>query len=298
MATVEPVSGVRGVVEVLPRLRQPRQGPTPYNGVGRIDRPNSRAPGILRYATVAPRKFGHFVLGAPDYEATRAFFLEGLGFRLSDQVPGRSSLLRCSADHHNAGCSPPPSMTNLDPGGLRRETGTIPLGPTPAAFVPPSGRPGRVDDRLSQRPRPMTTTPFHEPLRRRSTRGRSSSTPHALSPPPGRRTWCGVTSPCAIPTGAGSGSKAPGRGLEEVTAQRVQLVSPDARVLAGEGHPHLECHIHLQVLRAAPERVRSVHTHAEHAIAFAALEQPLLPLSHDGPLFAGADVPASPRPAA
>ncbi len=93
------------------------------------------------------------------------------------------------------------------------------------------------------------------------------------------------------PDGRGIWIKEPGWGLEEVTAERVQLVSPDARVLGGAGRPHLECHIHLAVLRADPNRMCSVHTHAGHAVAFAALEQPLLPLSHDGALFAGSDVP-------
>lgn len=93
------------------------------------------------------------------------------------------------------------------------------------------------------------------------------------------------------PEGRGIWLKAPGWGLEEVTAERLQLVSPDARVVVGEGTPHLECHIHLAVLAADPGRLCSVHTHAEDAVAFAALDQPLVPLSHDGALFAGADVP-------
>src|SRR5947199_10433135 len=59
--------------------------------------------------------------------------------------------------------------------------------------------------------------------------------------------------------------KAPGWGLEEVTAQRLQLVSFDAELLEGEGRPHLECHIHLEILRVTPDRVCSVHTPAANA---------------------------------
>ena len=106
--TREPVSGAVGVVEVLPRLVQPRQDPTPYNGVGRLERENTRAPGIQRQEAVTPRKLGHFVLGSTDYDATRAFFLDGLGFRLTDQVPGLSSFMRCSTDHHNVLVLPAP----------------------------------------------------------------------------------------------------------------------------------------------------------------------------------------------
>ncbi len=108
VSTVEPVSGAIGVVEVLPRLDQPRQDPTPYNGVGRLERPNTRAPGILRQGAVTPRKLGHFVLGSTDYDATRTFFLDGLGFKLSDEVPGLSTFMRCSTDHHNVLVLPAP----------------------------------------------------------------------------------------------------------------------------------------------------------------------------------------------
>jgi hypothetical protein len=108
VTTYEPVSGARGVVEVLPHLDQPRQDRTAYNGVGRLERENTRAPGIVRQGAVTPGKLGHFVLGSTDYDATRAFFLDGLGFKLSDQVPGLSTFLRCSTDHHNVLVLPAP----------------------------------------------------------------------------------------------------------------------------------------------------------------------------------------------
>ncbi|MGN9821518.1 class II aldolase/adducin family protein [Streptomyces sp. SD11] len=93
------------------------------------------------------------------------------------------------------------------------------------------------------------------------------------------------------PDGRGIWIKAPGWGLEEVRDDRLQLVSYEAEVLVGGGTPHKECHIHLEVLRARPEAHCTVHTHAVSAIAFAARDVPLLPLSHEGALFAGEDVP-------
>jgi L-fuculose-phosphate aldolase len=93
------------------------------------------------------------------------------------------------------------------------------------------------------------------------------------------------------PGGRGIWIKAPGWGLEEVSDDRLQLVSYEAEVLIGDGTPHKEIHIHLEVLRARPEAHCSVHTHAVSAIAFAALDMPLLPLSHEGALFAGEEVP-------
>lgn len=93
------------------------------------------------------------------------------------------------------------------------------------------------------------------------------------------------------PDGRGIWIKAPGWGLEEVREDRVQLVSFDAEVLAGEGRPHLECHIHLQVMRERDDVQCVVHTHAQSAAAFAALETPLLPITHDGAIFGGQDAP-------
>jgi catechol 2,3-dioxygenase-like lactoylglutathione lyase family enzyme len=97
----EPIAGFRAVVSVAPRLEQPEVPPTPYNGPGRLERTEPRAPGIVREGPVRPRKLGHVVIGSVDMEATRRFFTEGLGFKVSDNIVGTGSFLRCSTDHHN-----------------------------------------------------------------------------------------------------------------------------------------------------------------------------------------------------
>lgn len=101
LSAVEPVIGVRATLRVTPHLIQPPIPATPYNGPGRPDRPNVRAPGILREGRVRPRKLGHVVIGSTDEEATRGFFTDGLGFKVSDRVPGLAAFMRCSTDHHN-----------------------------------------------------------------------------------------------------------------------------------------------------------------------------------------------------
>lgn len=101
LSAVEPVIGARITLRVTPHPIQPPIPATPDNGPGRADRPNVRAPGILRKGQVRPRKLGHVVLGSTDEEATRSFFTEGLGFKISDRVPGLAAFLRCSTDHHN-----------------------------------------------------------------------------------------------------------------------------------------------------------------------------------------------------
>lgn len=101
LTAVEPVTGTRAVLEVAPRLAQPRIAATAYNGPGRVERSGARAPGVRRAAAVRPRKLGHAVLGTPDVEAARRFFVDGLGFRVSDLIKGAGAFLRCSTDHHN-----------------------------------------------------------------------------------------------------------------------------------------------------------------------------------------------------
>ena len=101
LAATEPVTGVRVGLDVAPRTRQETIPATPYNGPGRLDRPDTRAPGFTRPDRVRPRKLGHAVLGSTDYAASTAFFTEGLGFKISDRIKGVGAFMRCSTDHHN-----------------------------------------------------------------------------------------------------------------------------------------------------------------------------------------------------
>ncbi|NEA41148.1 VOC family protein [Streptomyces sp. SID11385] len=75
--------------------------PVAYNGPGEPVRAGERAPGILREGPVRPRKLGHVVLGSTDQQTSQRFFTEGIGFRVSDEVPGLAAFMRCSTDHHN-----------------------------------------------------------------------------------------------------------------------------------------------------------------------------------------------------
>ncbi len=101
ISAVEKVTGARAYLEIAERLTQDTVAPTPYNGVGRTERPDVRAPGILRTDPVAPRKLGHAVMGSTDPQATEAFFTSGLGFKISDRIKGAGTFMRCSTDHHN-----------------------------------------------------------------------------------------------------------------------------------------------------------------------------------------------------
>jgi catechol 2,3-dioxygenase-like lactoylglutathione lyase family enzyme len=97
----EPASDVRITVAVAAPLVQPPAAAAQLNAPGRITRRNARADSLARSAPVVPRKLGHVVLGSPDAATSRRFFVDGLGFRVSDEIAGVASFLRCSQDHHN-----------------------------------------------------------------------------------------------------------------------------------------------------------------------------------------------------
>jgi len=99
--TYDPGTEVTVVVEIADRIKQEDTPSPPYNTPGHIARPDTRAPGVLRENRVQPRKLGHVVLGSTDQEASQKLFTEGLGFKISDTVPGLAAFMRCSTDHHN-----------------------------------------------------------------------------------------------------------------------------------------------------------------------------------------------------
>ena len=92
------------------------------------------------------------------------------------------------------------------------------------------------------------------------------------------------------PDGRGVWMKAAGFGFDELTADHVILVSWDGEVLEGGHRRHLEYPIHTELMRARPDVHSVVHTHAPWSVAFAATQEPLLPVSHEGALFVPPDV--------
>lgn len=87
------------------------------------------------------------------------------------------------------------------------------------------------------------------------------------------------------PEGRGVWMKASTWGFEEITGERVVLVGWDGEVVEGDGRRHAEYPIHTEVMKARPDVNSVVHTHAPNAVAFASLDQPLRPISHEATLF-------------
>ncbi len=94
-------TGVKVNVSIAPRIEPQPAREQSYNAPGRPVRINERADGVTREGPVKPRKLGHVVLGSTDYESTERFFIEGLGFKVSDLVSDVAAFIRCSSDHHN-----------------------------------------------------------------------------------------------------------------------------------------------------------------------------------------------------
>ena len=90
------------------------------------------------------------------------------------------------------------------------------------------------------------------------------------------------------PDDAGIVTKSSGWAFEEIDESRLVHVAWDAKKMTGAGKVHLEVPIHLQVMQARPDVHCVVHTHAPAVAAFASLDVPLRPISHDGVPFADA----------
>jgi catechol 2,3-dioxygenase-like lactoylglutathione lyase family enzyme len=109
LEAVEPVTGVRVRLAVEPRLAQKPPPLLPLNTPGRTGRVDARSPAVLPAAPARPRKLSHVVIASPDAPASKRFFTEGIGFRVSDDVPALgASFMRCSTDHHNLLVQPGP----------------------------------------------------------------------------------------------------------------------------------------------------------------------------------------------
>ncbi len=96
------------MVRVLPRISAdpvPTASPSDSHVV---EQQKHRAVAVLRKELIHPRKLGHVVLGTPNAEAPRRFFVDGVGLKVSDEVRDAAIFLRCSTDHHNLLLQTPP----------------------------------------------------------------------------------------------------------------------------------------------------------------------------------------------
>jgi catechol-2,3-dioxygenase len=103
MSATDPGTAIRVRVEIAAPIEQAATPATSYNGPGRTERTgrSSRLPVSDAPVRARPRKLGHVVIGSTELEASRTFFIEAIGFKMSDEIKGAAQFLRCSQDHHN-----------------------------------------------------------------------------------------------------------------------------------------------------------------------------------------------------
>jgi catechol 2,3-dioxygenase-like lactoylglutathione lyase family enzyme len=108
LRAVEPDTGIAVELGVEPRVAQKPPPRIATNAPGETLRRDARSPAVPP-AVSKPRRLQHVVVTASDPAAARRFFVEGLGFQVSDEIAGiGASFLRCSTDHHNLLVQPGP----------------------------------------------------------------------------------------------------------------------------------------------------------------------------------------------
>lgn len=101
LVCVDPVLGHRVVIDVGSPEALHYERSRVENAPGVHSRVNQRV-AIGPEAMTPPRRLGHVVLGSPRIELTNSFYLDALGYRVSDQFAGETATFaRIESDHHN-----------------------------------------------------------------------------------------------------------------------------------------------------------------------------------------------------
>ena len=98
----EPVTGLPVEISVAPPVEARAHRRSTVNGPGvHVERTDVPADAVLAEQPVRVSNLTHVVYGSPDQPSTLRFFTEGLGFEISDQIPGIIAFTRCGEVHHN-----------------------------------------------------------------------------------------------------------------------------------------------------------------------------------------------------
>lgn len=110
LTCVDPVFKHRVVIDVTAPHPLTAGQSRPYNAPGRRTRVNTRADAVLQTEPHPPRRIGHVVLGTPHTARAVDFYVNLLGFRVSDSIlNGVATFMRVESDHHNLMIQPGPT---------------------------------------------------------------------------------------------------------------------------------------------------------------------------------------------
>ncbi|MDG2112462.1 MAG: VOC family protein [Actinomycetota bacterium] len=110
LTCVDPVFDHRVVIDVTTPHPLTVAQERAHNPPGLQNRIGARADVVTEAAPRPPRRLGHIVLGTPNFKEAVAFFVDGLGFKISDQIlKGVATFARVEQDHHNLLIHPGPT---------------------------------------------------------------------------------------------------------------------------------------------------------------------------------------------
>ena len=102
LTCIDPVFDHRVVIDVGAQHPLSPAQTRAWNHAGDTQRTNDRAEAVIEDSPRAPRRLGHVVLATPHLADATAFVIDGLGFRISDQIlGGLATMGRAEQDHHN-----------------------------------------------------------------------------------------------------------------------------------------------------------------------------------------------------
>lgn len=102
LTCTDPVLGHRIDIDVGRPTELHHGEPRVANLPGEYARTSARSSAVIDGDSRPPRRLGHVVLGSPRIAETNAFYLDGLGYRVSDQAVGaNATFCRIERDHHN-----------------------------------------------------------------------------------------------------------------------------------------------------------------------------------------------------
>jgi catechol 2,3-dioxygenase-like lactoylglutathione lyase family enzyme len=131
LVAVEPVVGTRTVVRVPPLVQDEAPRAT-YNGPGRLERRGRRADDVLCTGPIRPTRLGHAVIGTTKQNASSTFFVDGLGFKVSDHIGDKG--VSCGAPPSTATCWSSPRRST----SCTTRRGRSPMSTRSAATTSPS----------------------------------------------------------------------------------------------------------------------------------------------------------------
>ena len=147
LTCVDPIFGHSILIDVsAPHPLTPTQHRA-FNGPGERVRLNARADAVDNRTPPPPRRVGHVVLGTPLFREAADFYVNALGFRISDcMFKGVLTFMRVESDHHNLLIQPGPTSylnhyaVEVDDIDAVGQFGTSILAESPDAHVVGIGR--------------------------------------------------------------------------------------------------------------------------------------------------------------